>query len=39
VTVVERDPEHAVAKGLDDLALDLDLVVLVRDDVPPLSNG
>ena len=28
VTVVERDPEHAVAQGLDDLTLELDLLFL-----------
>jgi hypothetical protein len=30
VTVVELDPEHAVAKRLDDLAGHLDLVFLLR---------
>jgi len=33
VPVVEADLEHSVPQGLDDLALHLDLLLLVCDDV------
>jgi hypothetical protein len=33
VAVVQADAEHAVPEGLHDLALELDLLLFLRDDV------